>query len=307
MTIEPNIFEFATSELSQDAFICYLLEFGKIKYKNKKEYECAKKFLHTCGIDEDVNKIHTQYKHIDVLVETENYLLIIEDKTYTNEHDDQIIRYVETLKNIEEYNDKKIKVCYYKTGDYVHEYITSNPSILSQEDCYSLKRKHMVDILKDNCSDNLILKSYYFWLNSAEERIKSCDDTNIMTWNSEKWFDYLCKIMDGRLFDIGWVHNQRGGFYGCWFDWYNVPGGEDYKQIEISFADGKTAQVKLCYKFSGKDKEATLNSKTLIENLQKKAVANDFTAGNRKGKTTTYAYKYAKNKNDVEEFIKKPS
>ena len=25
MTIEPNIFEFATSELSQDAFICYLL------------------------------------------------------------------------------------------------------------------------------------------------------------------------------------------------------------------------------------------------------------------------------------------
>ena len=63
----------------------------------------------------------------------------------------------------------------------------------------------------------------------------------------------------------------------------------------------------MCYKFSGKDKEATLNSKTLIENLQKKAVANDFTAGNRKGKTTTYAYKYAKNKNDVEEFIKNPS
>ena len=29
MTITPNIFDYATSELSQDAFICYLLSFGQ--------------------------------------------------------------------------------------------------------------------------------------------------------------------------------------------------------------------------------------------------------------------------------------
>ena len=43
MTIEPNIFDFATSELSQDAFICYLLEFGKNKYKDRKENKDGRK------------------------------------------------------------------------------------------------------------------------------------------------------------------------------------------------------------------------------------------------------------------------
>ena len=39
MTIEPNIFEFATSELSQDAFLCYLMSFGKSGYKDKNTEE----------------------------------------------------------------------------------------------------------------------------------------------------------------------------------------------------------------------------------------------------------------------------
>ena len=79
MTTTPNIFDYATSELSQDAFICYLLSFGKKEFNGSKEYIAAHKFLRECGIEEDVKEIHTQYKHIDVLVETGNYLLIIED------------------------------------------------------------------------------------------------------------------------------------------------------------------------------------------------------------------------------------
>ena len=37
---KPNLFNFATSELSQDAFLCYLFNFAKEEYKeNIKEYE----------------------------------------------------------------------------------------------------------------------------------------------------------------------------------------------------------------------------------------------------------------------------
>lgn len=44
---QPNIFDYATSELSQDAFICYLLAFGKEKYKTSypNEYKMAHQFL----------------------------------------------------------------------------------------------------------------------------------------------------------------------------------------------------------------------------------------------------------------------
>ena len=315
MTTTPNIFDYATRELSQDAFICYLLSFGQEQYKKDfpKEYSVAHKFLEKCGISgkEEILSVERQVEHIDVLIVTTSYILIIEDKTYTNEHDDQIIRYVKNVRSNDKKfaADKKIKVCYFKTGDYVQGYVPSaEQTILTQEDCCSLKRDDMLELLENTYTDNLIFENFYRRLYSVKERINACDDANIMTWNTEKWFDYLYKTLQGHKFNIGWVHNASGGFYGCWFDWYEVPCGEDYKQIEISFLEnGKTSQVKLCYKFSGKNKETTLNSKTLIKDLQQKAVTKNFTAANRKGKTTTYAYKYAESKNDVKEFIENPS
>lgn len=104
---QPNIFDYATSELSQDAFICYLLAFGKEKYKEQfpREYALAHKFLEKCGIEEneEIITVQRQVEHIDVLIVTAEHILIIEDKTYTNEHDDQIIRYVKNIRS----NDKK--------------------------------------------------------------------------------------------------------------------------------------------------------------------------------------------------------
>ena len=76
---QPNIFDYATSELSQDAFICYLLAFGTEKYKNDfpKEYETAHKFLGKCGIpaNEEILEIKKQYYNIDVLIVTKSHLL----------------------------------------------------------------------------------------------------------------------------------------------------------------------------------------------------------------------------------------
>ena len=310
---QPNIFDYATSELSQDAFLCYMLAFGKEQYKNdfSKEYAVAHKFLAKCGISEkeEILSIERQVEHIDVLIVTTSHILIIEDKTHTNEHDDQIIRYVKNIRSNDKKfsSDKKIKVCYFKTGDYVQGYVPSaEQNTLSQKDCVSLKRDDMLELLENNCTGNLIFESFYQRLNSVRERIKACDDKDIMTWNTEKWFDYLYNALQGHKFNIEWVHNARGGFYGCWFDWHDVAGGEDYKQIEVTFAEGKTLQVKLCYKFSGKNKEMTLNSKSLLKDLQSR-VAKGFKSANRIGKTTTYAYKVAENKSDVEKFIRNAS
>ena len=308
---QPNIFDYATSELSQDAFICYLLAFGKEKYKEQfpREYALAHKFLEKCGIEEneEIITVQRQVEHIDVLIVTAEHILIIEDKTYTNEHDDQIIRYVKNIRSNDKKfpADKKIKVCYFKTGDYVQAYIpSSEQKVLSKKDCCSLRRNDMLELLENNYAGNLIFENFYKHLNSVRERIKACDDADIMTWNTEKWFDYLYNALQGHKFNIGWVHNAHGGFYGCWFDWHNVTNGEDYKQIEVSFANGVTSQVKMCYKFSSKDKAITLDSKSLLKDLQSK-VAKGFKSANRMGKTTTYAYKIAENKSDVEQFLRK--
>lgn len=53
---KPNLFNFATSELSQDAFLCYLFSFAKKEYKeNIKEYEFTdfilKELLKKCNLE----------------------------------------------------------------------------------------------------------------------------------------------------------------------------------------------------------------------------------------------------------------
>lgn len=310
---QPNIFDYATSELSQDAFICYLLDFGKEKYKNDfpKEYAVAHKFLEKCGIDktEEILSVQRQVEHIDVLIVTTSHILIIEDKTCTNEHDDQIVRYVQNMRTHDkEFTaDKKIKVCYLKTLDYVHSYKSSNTEILPQCDCCSLRRKDMLELLKTNPENNLIFDSFYRRLDNIEKLIKNCDNKEIKMWSKEKWFDFLCSALDGRNFNIEWVNNARGGFYACYFDWENCGNGENYKQIEISFEDGATSGVKLCFKFSTRNKETTLNSKSLIKDLQQQLISKGYKTSNRIGRTTTYAYGFAKNLEELNSFINNAS
>ncbi|MBE6446089.1 MAG: hypothetical protein E7021_01600 [Alphaproteobacteria bacterium] len=308
----PNIFDYATSELSQDAFLCYLLAFGKEKYKMDfpKEYMLAHKFLAKCGIDEkeEILSVGQQVEHIDVLIITTSHILIIEDKTYTDEHDDQIIRYVKNMRKSEEkfLNDKKIKVCFLKTGDYVKSYSSSDESVLQNKDCCSLRRKNLLELLKDYYKCNLVFEMFYKRLLSVEEAIEQCDSENIFDWNRYKWFDFLYNtlIEKKKVFDIKWVHNPNGGFYGCWFGSHKLGEIEKYKQIEIHFNEKGTEFVDLCLKCSSESKEKTQKYKSDMEKWQKESGFNRPDRW-RIGRTTTYATKQAINVRDIQNFIKK--
>ena len=307
----PNIFKYATSELSQDAFLCYLLAFGKEKYKTDfpKEYALAHKFLSKCGIDskEEILSVGKQVNHVDVLIVTTHHILIIEDKTYTNEHDDQIIRYVKNMRSNDKKfsTDKKIKVCYIKTGDYVDSYHSSDEKVLSNRDCCSLRRRDLLELLQD-CHQDKVMDMFYERLILVENEIVNCDPKDIFSWTQVKWFDYLYNELRkaGKTFDIKWVHNARGGFYGCWFDSQKLGEFEKYKQFEIHFKEGKTAFVDLCLKCSSDSKETTQKHKNDMEKWQKES---GFGRPDRWriGRTTTYAIKQAIDVQDIQAFLKK--
>ena len=114
--IRNSLFSFATSELSQDAFICWCLNWfndaskpvlqemaKKIIFKltNVEEFfvekivsvDIFRQFSRKVKVDN--KSIHVK---IDVLVIVNNDIaVIIEDKTYSNEHDQQIERYKKGL------------------------------------------------------------------------------------------------------------------------------------------------------------------------------------------------------------------
>lgn len=303
----PNIFNYATSELSQDAFLCYLCEFGMEKFKNSEEYKLAHKFLALCAIPEDekIENIKRQYCKIDVLIETENFFLIIEDKTDTNEHDDQISRYAEIMHS--ENKNKKIKVCYFKTGDYVQDY-KADGKILSDKDVYSLRRKDILGLLENYHKDKII-NMFYDKLASVENEIKNCDENDISTWTKSKWFDVIYNALknNNKITDrvnIEDVPNAQGGFYGCWFDFKRIEELTVYKQIEIHIKDNKTEKVNLCLRCDAENKDIAKKHKEDMKNWLKKAEKIGYISPRiHTGKTTAFAYQEAKTKDDVLDFI----
>ncbi len=101
--VENNIFNFATNELSQDAFICWCLNWINMPTREDNEHgrQFGARFLSRLlkgAYDVScVNRIYIfrQLLNIDVLVLVPELqvALIIEDKTSSQEHDNQINRY----------------------------------------------------------------------------------------------------------------------------------------------------------------------------------------------------------------------
>ena len=102
-TDKPNIFKYATKELSQDAVICWLIEWA---YHHEPGYEslreCGQKFVEALFAKHDIKvpqhlekkpKVWTQDSNIDVLARIGDYVLLVEDKTGTKDHSGQLNRY----------------------------------------------------------------------------------------------------------------------------------------------------------------------------------------------------------------------
>ncbi|MDE0471710.1 MAG: PD-(D/E)XK nuclease family protein, partial [Ekhidna sp.] len=125
----PNLFSLATSELSQDAFICWLITWADKKHEstdsglNKLAIQFVQKLLgkdNSYAIDEV--KVKRQWHKIDVsALVNGQYFLVIEDKKGTRAHSNQLNRYSERAKKHYKESDIEVKLIYFKMeeqGDY---------------------------------------------------------------------------------------------------------------------------------------------------------------------------------------------
>lgn len=105
---QPNLFQFATSELSQDAFLCWLMSWCEQPYRTLDQalHEASLDFmtaifnLHGFPVPFiDTVKIKCQFKSLDILANVnDKFAILIEDKTYTKDHSNQLMRYREAVK-----------------------------------------------------------------------------------------------------------------------------------------------------------------------------------------------------------------
>ena len=239
----PNIFSYATSELSQDAIFAWLIQWAAPRYKNDDNdlYNTANDFVKMLlgDINYVVNTIEVgrQWKNIDLWAEiNDDSFLIIEDKTNTSIHDNQLERYKESVEN--EYEGKRTHLyyVYLKTGN-------EPLSVLKEIESKGYKTISRLDILK--ClnhykGNNAFLLNYIEHLKQIEDETQSFRKLPVNEWGWYAWQGFY-KELESKLNLTSWdyVANPAGGFLGAWWHFTDIQDGEMYLQFE---------EKKLCFK-----------------------------------------------------------
>jgi hypothetical protein len=246
----PNLFDFATSELSQDAFICWLASWADPTHRVKNEalHTTATTFLDRLF---EVGKgakpaeyrsiqVRMQWKDIDVLlVVNGDTAIIIEDKTDTMDHSEQLQRYKKAVAG--EFNENRISAVYLKTGDqgnYRSVETAKYGCFLRRDFLAILDRGAQAGVTND------IFTDFHVRLRRIEEAVQSYQNVPLAEWDqdSNRWVGFFLALQQ-RLGEGDWkyVPNQRGGFMGFW--WHCR--GDKYLQVE---------RANLCFKISVPDK-----------------------------------------------------
>ena len=239
----PNIFSYATKELSQDAVICWLVACAKDATGELREVGLD--FVHVLMQSGDSKVIDvstggiapmsgpgkigrvlcgptTQYQNIDVYFQAEVdgtvVSFVIEDKTHTEMHSDQLKRYLGTV-TADPVAEDHIKAVYLKTGhvfdDEREEAESSGYTVFSAED--------MVRFLDHPTrTDHEILRQYSEYIESQVESRQ----TDLEEWNLERSFvQWKFMVALGKTLQMGrkrwsakWF-NKGGGAWTQYPHW----------------------------------------------------------------------------------------
>ena len=266
-----NLFQYATSELSQDAFLCWLFSYAHVDSKvDPALRDCAlamiKHFVPNLrekdNADIMVIDILRQHKAIDVLIELkEDYVILIENKTNTSEHDNQLTRYLELAQ--QEYEGKEIIPIYYKTGfqgDYSRV----------QEAGYTVVDWSIIPGILSPYKDRITNAIFCDYLEEREDFLSAAQayqNMPISKWDWRQVNGFYDSIYRSGFYEkynfyggYGYVPNPSGGFDALWFfpDSATKPYmGQSYiLYMQLEF---RNAEMKICMKVECGDKDPEQN------------------------------------------------
>ncbi|MEN2751242.1 PD-(D/E)XK nuclease family protein [Psychrobacter sp. FBL11] len=227
----PNLFKFATSELSQDAFICWLLSWADQDYQTGSDKHKALNRLATSmlalffkkagnSLPSRIDKIvvKRQVSNIDALcIINDTYCVLIEDKVGSVQHSDQLVRYKQFMLNghAQTFTEDKIIPIYLQTHD------QSNYKAVLKDGFYPVTRRDLLDIFNSEqdaaLQESDIYIDYLNYLQSIEEAVQSFKSKPVREWKKRAWIGFF-QYLQSYLGEGSWkyVANKSGGFMGFW-------------------------------------------------------------------------------------------
>ncbi len=242
----PNIFSFATSELSQDAMFAWLLKWAAPDYADSDAElnRIGQRFVRLLtgkSADFQIESIEVgrQWENIDIWAEiNDNTFLVVEDKTGTSIHDNQLERYKATVGK--EYDGKRTDLCfvYVKTS----EEPLSTLNWIEKCGFRTVNRTDVLNCLEDYHGNDSLLIAYRDHLRRIDTSVNSYKLLPEKKWGWDAWQGFY-KELENRINLDSWsyVANKSGGFLGAWWHFVEMKDCLMYLQFE---------QGKLCFKIS---------------------------------------------------------
>jgi hypothetical protein len=239
MSKVPNLFTHAPSELSQDAFFCWLLAWADIANAE------SDPTLHAVGrafvrelftnvsppLPESYTvEVYSQWNGLDILAKIgPHHILAIKDKVFASEHSNQLERYKEILEKNFPHHVRAL--IYLKTGD------QSSFQSAQQSGWTVVTRTRLLELLcvQGNQPKNAIIVDFLHHIKRIEEDTNRYRTAPVAEWSRTDgayrgFFTRLQQQLGGN-----WgVVNPPGGnvFIGFWWAFKPFDGHRVYLQLE---------------------------------------------------------------------------
>ena len=204
----PNLFNYATSELSQDAFLCWLIAYADEEYKENHPlmHRAGREFLKACGIENFQRfTIHRQYCRADVVIifdkpedgvaeqilVIENKLRVINVAQFESQIAAQLDRYVKDIKKKD--NPKSIVGVFY----ILHEQAGIENELRGKLANYRvIQRAQMLEILSPSFGKGAhgILQNYYLYIKWISDHVKDFATVDPKDWGWYRWLGFYKEL-----------------------------------------------------------------------------------------------------------------
>lgn len=281
----PNLFNFATSELSQDAVLAYILAWADSEHSQDDRHKLGRALIQSLAntslagrnnlkgenkLSEisglpDFGKvvIYRQYDKIDIVCfldpiygNEENpsevtgaaAAILIEDKTFTSEHNDQLNRYLGFITDRSFIDLDKIYPVFYKTG------LQANYNAELQAGFAKFSRGDMVKVFDGHdltIKSDTILSQYKNHLKNLtakydQGRSKVPSGSVQQDWFAWQGFvDSLAQLMPRANPHWQYVPNAQGGFMGMWWSFHDLEMANSNSKEEKTLFEGVQIYLQL--------------------------------------------------------------
>jgi hypothetical protein len=178
-----------------------------------------------------------QWENIDVWAEVnDSHLIIIEDKTGTSQHSDQLARYRKTGEDWCRERGYELICVYIKT----HSDSSTNLAQVTEQGFAVFSRPELLEFLNAHETANDIYNDFRDRLRELEGNESQFAEKIISVWTSDDWKGFYQQVEKVRkIHKWEYAANPAGGFWALILNWLNRSDYPLYMQIE---------QGKLCFK-----------------------------------------------------------